>query len=269
MAPRIYKESIIIPVIGKDCDIVSIQFIGPDGFKKFLKDGKVAGGRFEIPGEGEPLLCEGFATGASIHEATGRPVVIAFNAGNLEKVAEPDMTIAGDNDQFTKKDGFPWNPGREKALTAAWERNCQLVIPTFSDIGSRPTDFNDLYLLSGLDAVRDQLSNAVYAHEYLLEELKTDLGAAYRPEHMAGLKALKERNKPAYMTLRPKLKKLKIGITELEQDLKQIRMDGNEAAPDHLTLAKEVKEESGPDNLIFSEGLIWKMGADSRGMENC
>ena len=30
---------------------------------------------------------EGYATGAAIHEATNYPVVVAFNAGNLEPVA--------------------------------------------------------------------------------------------------------------------------------------------------------------------------------------
>ena len=180
---RLYKGMLLIPVLDKDGEIISLQFIAPDGNKRFLKGGTVAGGRFEIPGEGEPILCEGFATGASIAEATGRPVIVAFNAGNLVKVCEPGMTIAGDNDQWTKKENEPWNPGREKALTVAWQHNSLIVIPTFPNIETKPTDFNDLHALSGLDIVKDQINDAVLPHEYLLRELKTDVGACYRSEN--------------------------------------------------------------------------------------
>ena len=259
MARDFIKGSIVIPVIGPDGEIVSLQFIKPDGTKKFLTGGRVSGGSWIIPGQDSKILVEGFATGASIHEATGATVKTAFSGGNLLKVAEPGWTIGGDNDAFTKnKHGDPWNPGREKALTAAWEHNCKVVIPTFPDVETEPTDFNDLHALEGLEVVKDQIDGAVLPQEYLLEELKTDVGAAYRQEHMKGLKLLRERNKPVYMTLRKKLKKLGIGITELEKDIKQIRLDGVEDAPDHLTLAKEVIAKYGAENLIFSEGFIWK-----------
>jgi len=258
---RLYKGVLIVPVLNDAAEIVSIQFISGDGGKRFLKGGTVAGGRFQIPGEGDPILCEGFATGASIAEATGRTVVVAFNAGNLLKVAEPGMTIGGDNDNFTKdhKTGEPWNPGREKALTAAWEQNCQVVIPVFQNTDSRPTDFNDMHVLENLDAVRQQIDGAVSPQEYLLKELKTDVGACYRPEHLRGLKLLKERNKPAYMQLRAELKRAKgVAITDLEKDLSQIRMDDSEETSDHLSLAKEVIGDYGAENLILHEGLIWK-----------
>jgi putative DNA primase/helicase len=108
---RLYKRTLLVPVIDKGGEVVSLQFIAGDGSKRFLKGGTVAGGSFTIPGEGDPILCEGFATGASIAEATGRPVVIAFNAGNLLKVAESGMTVAGDNDAWTTdKNNEPWNP---------------------------------------------------------------------------------------------------------------------------------------------------------------
>ena len=258
-----YKGALVIPVKDQDDKITSMQFIGKDGSKRFLGGGTVAGGSWTIAGDEQKILTEGFATAASIHEATGATVRIAFNAGNLVKVCEPGWTIAGDNDAWTTdKNNEPWNPGQEKALTAAWEHNCKVVLPTFSpDTGNEPTDFNDLATLENLDVVKDQIGGAVLPQEYLLEELKTDVGAAYRKEHMQGLKTLKERNKPVYMTLRKELKKLGIGITELEKDIKQIRTDGVEDAPDHLTLAKEVIEKYGKENLIFSEGFIWKWDA--------
>ena len=70
--------------------LCSLQFIAQEGFKRFLRGGRTRGAYFPI---GDPsnatALCvaEGFATGATIHEATGHPVAVAFNAGNLESVA--------------------------------------------------------------------------------------------------------------------------------------------------------------------------------------
>ena len=257
-----YKSVLIIPVMNKDGDITSIQLIGGDGSKRFLKGGSVAGGSFTIPGEGEWILCEGFATGCSIAEATGQPVVVAFNAANLLKVAEAGMTIASDNDAFTHdRHGDPWNPGREKALMAGWQHNCKVVIPTFSDIGTEPTDFNDLHALAGLEVVKDQIDGAVLPQEYLLNELKTDPGACYRPEHLKGLKMLRERNKASYVAFRAKLKKKKVGISELENDLAKVgTYDDETDAADHLTLAKTIVAEYGKENLIYSEGSIWKWG---------
>jgi phage/plasmid primase-like uncharacterized protein len=72
-------------------DIHSLQFIGPDGGKRFLTGGRVTGCYFSIGNpKGAAALCiaEGFATGATIHEATGYPVAVAFNAGNLGAVAK-------------------------------------------------------------------------------------------------------------------------------------------------------------------------------------
>ena len=110
--------------------------------------------------QGAAVLCiaEGFATGASIHEATGLPVAIAFNAGNLEPVAKalrkkfPDlpMVICADDDWKTEG-----NPGRTKGEAAALAVGGVMVFPVFQ--GDRPekaTDFNDLHQAEGMDAVR-------------------------------------------------------------------------------------------------------------------
>ena len=68
------------------------------------------------------MICEGYATGASIHEATGHAVICAMNSGNLSEVAKAarelwpqrEIIVAADDDQFT--DG---NPGLTKATAAA------------------------------------------------------------------------------------------------------------------------------------------------------
>ncbi len=166
---RQYKGALVVPVRSAEGAIESIQFISGKGDKRFLTDGHIQGNFFEIKGSDELCLAEGFATGASIHEATGATVIIGFNAGNLEAVAEKIRTkypgrplvICGDNDQWTTKpDGTPWNPGKEKALSIGWKFNTRVAIPEFPDIGSRPTDFNDLHQLAGIEAVQKQIENA-------------------------------------------------------------------------------------------------------------
>lgn len=70
------------------------------------------------------LLCEGYATGASLHEHTGLPVAVGIDAGNLEPVAlairgtypRLRLLICGDHDAF-KAGG---NTGQEKAKAAAY-----------------------------------------------------------------------------------------------------------------------------------------------------
>jgi putative DNA primase/helicase len=66
-----------------------IQAIGPDGVKWFNTGATVAG-HFHLIGTpaGRLYLCEGYATGATIHEATGAAVAVAFHAGNLKAVAK-------------------------------------------------------------------------------------------------------------------------------------------------------------------------------------
>ena len=83
--------SLIIPVYnGGDKVLSSVQFIGADGSKRFLTGGAIKGG-WHIIGSlvnvKEIFIAEGFATACSIREATGKPCIVAFNAGNMPTVA--------------------------------------------------------------------------------------------------------------------------------------------------------------------------------------
>jgi putative DNA primase/helicase len=155
--------------------IASLQAIFPDKNnpttrdKDFLPGGKKRGCFFSIgkPREGVErptvYICEGYATGATIHEATGDAVVVAFDAGNLVKVAErvrgqlprAHLVIAADNDRWTLRPME--NPGVHFAKAAAREVGASLVIPEFRDLSTSPTDFNDLHALEGLGAVLAQI----------------------------------------------------------------------------------------------------------------
>lgn len=161
---RCHKGQAVIPMRDGG-EIHSLQFIGPDGDKRFLTGGRVSGCYFSI-GKPSGVICiaEGFATGATIHEATGHAVAVAFNAGNLSPVAKamrerfPDarLILCADDDIAT-----PGNPGLNKASEAARIVGGLLAIPEFGE--NRPekaTDFNDMAAHCGLDAVQRAIANA-------------------------------------------------------------------------------------------------------------
>jgi putative DNA primase/helicase len=152
-------HELVIPMRDTSGRLRSVQTIDPDGIKRFLRGGLVRGCFFAI-GQWTDLVvvCEGFATGASIHEATGHGVAVAFNAGNLEPVAQAlhgaypmlKIILAADDDVDT-----PGNPGRSKAKAAALAVGGEIVSPHFpAPRPKRASDFNDLHALAGLSSVR-------------------------------------------------------------------------------------------------------------------
>ncbi|MBQ0721638.1 MAG: DUF3987 domain-containing protein [Gammaproteobacteria bacterium] len=168
---RLYKGSIVIPIYCNG-ELSSLQFINTDGKKLFLKGGRVSGGYYTIGKTlGTKALCiaEGFATGATIHQATSYPVVIAFNAGNLEPVATymrpkfPDIPIIICADDDIDTDG---NPGVAKATIAAQIIGASVALPVFGD--QRPngvTDFNDMAASVGFDEVAAAINSARNAND--------------------------------------------------------------------------------------------------------
>lgn len=113
--------TVVVPVQDVTGKLWSLQFIQPDGSKRFLSGGAKAG-HFHIigglpdqgqtPYEGVIAIAEGFATGGSIHQAKGFPVFVAFDAGNLLLVAQhvrklyakAQLLIFADHDIYN---GFP------------------------------------------------------------------------------------------------------------------------------------------------------------------
>lgn len=161
---RCHKGQAVIPM-RDGSEIHSLQFIGPDGDKRFLTGGRVSGCYFSIgkPG-GVICIAEGFATGATIHEATGHAVAVAFNAGNLlrivkvmrDKFPAARLIVCADDDIAT-----PGNPGITKATEAAQSVGGHVAIPEFgTDRPDKATDFNDMAALYGLDAVQRAIANA-------------------------------------------------------------------------------------------------------------
>ena len=144
---RLNKDSLVIPIYNSK-KLVSLQFIQADGTKRLLKDGLIKGS-YCVIGDAELirpdstlLICEGWATGATLFEETTFTVFVAFSATNLSAVAlqvrehypDNEIVICGDNDLS--------GVGQDAANDAALLIDAKVAIPP--DIG---TDFND-YALS-------------------------------------------------------------------------------------------------------------------------
>lgn len=178
------NDNLIIPVLYEN-EIVNLQSINQDGGKRFLAGGQVQGayafiGKAEDVEKVGVVMAEGYATAASIYEATGKPVIIAFDAGNMVAVAERlaqklpqnvPVVVAVDNDAS--------QTGIKKARQAAalLGDRATAIQPEFSmtliqqyqkgkgvDEKGRPplpSDFNDLHQLAGLEAVRQTFKEGI------------------------------------------------------------------------------------------------------------
>ena len=134
---RRLRDMLVVPVRDASGNLHTLQFIGPDGQKRFLTGGRIAGGYFAM---GRPtdsvLVCEGYATGATLFKAMGGAVAVAvaFNCGNLPAVARAlrgkfpalRMVLAADNDS-----GTAGNPGLRWANEAAQAVGGFVAVPRF------------------------------------------------------------------------------------------------------------------------------------------
>lgn len=120
----------------------NLQILWPTGKKTFLKYGRKQGtfhGLGEPKTEGPLLLSEGYATAATIYEATGHATAAAFDAGNLMPVAialrerypHAEMAVCADNDVETAG-----NPGVRMGREAADRVGAKLIVPVFKTIAA-------------------------------------------------------------------------------------------------------------------------------------
>lgn len=192
ISPR--SSNLVIPLLNGKGQVQGLQVIYHDPEvkkrkgrdKDFAPPGLAKAGHWYQIGSphagGVLLLCEGFATGASLHEATALPVVIAFDAGNLAPVAKAlaaryrgaRVLICADDDYLTMP-----NTGVVKAQEAALSLGDfgRVAVPNFAEptpgaapivrssdkTHKGPTDFNDLHVhpQGGLHVVRAQIELAL------------------------------------------------------------------------------------------------------------
>lgn len=184
-----HPGTLLIPLRDASGKLWNLQHIAPtkptNGApeKRFLKGGRKSGlwhlvGEPPSGGSASPLpavllIAEGYATAATLHEATGYPVAVAFDAGNLVHVARALrqlypaalLVLCGDDDRDTEARAGH-NPGREKAQAAAGVVHGLAVFPEGLPEGG--SDFNDLAQHvggdEGLAAVRRIVASAIEAH---------------------------------------------------------------------------------------------------------
>jgi len=178
--------ALVVPMHDPNGNVCGVQFIYPKGHpraektdKEFWPGGMAMGGTFGLIGPvqrtGVLLVAEGYATAASLYEATGQSGAYAFSANNLGKAAKllrkayPRLRLlfCADDDYTTEaKTGS--NPGIEAAVKATAEiEGSAWIKPDFraedgSDMraGRKLTDFNDLAVLIGLPLVLANQINA-------------------------------------------------------------------------------------------------------------
>ena len=163
---------LLIPLRDTNGRLHNVQFVGKDKF--FLENGRKEG-LFHVidpkrqleSGVAKALfIAEGYATAASVHKATGLPTLVAFDGGNLVKVAKevrekyPDLQIciAADNDHQLPLRGLP-NVGLEKGREAAKAINGKLIAPplTSKEKAKGLTDWNDIHAERGLKGLEEAL----------------------------------------------------------------------------------------------------------------
>ena len=168
-------QCLLIPLRTADGLLATVQAILPEKLasgrdKDFLKGGAKSGAHFvigDLHSSETVIIAEGYATAATLFEATGYPAVMAVDAGNLRPVAEilkklhpkKRFIIAADNDRTTEG-----NPGVKAATAAAKAVKGIVAIPSFNspledDVAG--TDFNDLAALFGLERVKEQVESAI------------------------------------------------------------------------------------------------------------
>jgi len=162
-----HKNSLIVPAY-KDGKISTLQFISPEGDKRFLYGGEIKGAYGSLGKDTSVIyISEGYATADSVYSVVKPCVSVwAFNAGNLrdvavtmrEKYPDAQIIICADNDQFTSGVNTGFVKSKESALAV----NARIAFPDFSaDDENKRTDFNDYLALNGKDMLLKRLEGAV------------------------------------------------------------------------------------------------------------
>ncbi|WP_259645595.1 LPD7 domain-containing protein, partial [Pseudomonas avellanae] len=166
--------ALVVPFFNASGTFKTLQYIPPEGEKFLFKDAPKQEHFLVVGGPLDPvnpiLYAEGYATARSLNLATGLPVVMTIDAGNMVAVAKvlhqqyPDSRHLFMADFDHAKDV---NKGLIMANEAAIAVGGQVLYPTFNDaeIARGFTDFNDLHQSRGLDAVREQTAPLIRPYE--------------------------------------------------------------------------------------------------------
>lgn len=166
------RGNIIVPLLDIDGQQWSHLTLQRNGFKQIFKDSRLQA-NFALIGaksvqdiKGDYNLVEGFSTGATIHEITGKPVIVCSTSNNLIHVAttlkdrqpNKEIIIMADDDRYLVDMGKV-NSGQAMAEKAAKAVNAHVISPDFAgeNQDKNKTDFNDMARIKGKDTVRNYI----------------------------------------------------------------------------------------------------------------
>lgn len=169
------SENLMIPAYNQDGNLQNIQriFKSGDKYEKYYYPWPTRGTYFPIPASNGKeldalLIAEGYATAASLRQATGLETWVAFSAGNLANIAKfarqkyPDRSIVICADYDKPNQTYPDGGGtglamaRKAALTIG---NCYLAVPPHPD--EEKIDFNDFACNQGLKITRKVIKSVL------------------------------------------------------------------------------------------------------------
>ncbi|NLW05640.1 MAG: hypothetical protein GX029_10515, partial [Pseudomonadaceae bacterium] len=140
------QGELLIPIFSKAGVLVNLQRIKPDGTKLFLSGGKTSGCFYKLQGvdDGQALAAEGFATAASVCEATGKSVYFALSANNLKTICAENLDI-----------GAVAADSGKAGIDAAYATGLPFLAPAGLKDGD---DWNDYTSTCGIDATKQALA---------------------------------------------------------------------------------------------------------------
>ena len=175
-------EYLLVPMYSPQGELQSVQRIAPDSGKRFHTGAPVKHARLMLGVHlGRTIVCEGFATGASIHDAVPEQVCVAFSKDGVKDVAR-ELHAAGVSVMIAAE-----GRGLEEYQSLARELDSPIAVPESGD------DFNDQAAAMGSESIATTFNRALaaFAREKTrkADDIKAegepfDLWAAYSPPQL-------------------------------------------------------------------------------------
>ncbi|BBU03340.1 DUF927 domain-containing protein [Aeromonas veronii] len=152
--------SLIVPLYNEANELVNVQLIREDGTKRYLAGGQKAEAYHRIDGGDRIAVVEGYATGLSVHLATGATVYCAMDAGNLVNVAKiarcqhptAEIIVCGDHDLD--------EAGQRNEITQRQTEGAAIAVEAVVALPPIPGDWNDYHQAHGLTKTKEAIMSA-------------------------------------------------------------------------------------------------------------
>lgn len=152
--------SLIVPLYNEANELVNVQLIREDGTKRYLAGGQKQQAFHRLNGGELVAVVEGYATGLSVHLATGATVYCAMDSGNLLNVAKiarrqhptAKIIICGDYDLD--------EAGHRNEITQHQTDGAALAVGAVVALPPIQGDWNDYHQAHGLTKTQEAIMSA-------------------------------------------------------------------------------------------------------------